>query len=115
MPPRAARVLLGGYAAESLGRLKTDQSPRSHSVVRRIDGLRAVLLEDALHGEVVPRSKIPQVLIRRHGIDNLYVEDLPDFWRLLYTLTRLDGERLVVIIEVVDHKAYSRWFPGRGR
>ncbi|HUZ79998.1 MAG TPA: hypothetical protein VMV28_05215 [Thermoplasmata archaeon] len=73
------------------------------------------MLEDALHGEVVPKSKIPQVLVRRHGIDNLYVEDPPDFWRLLYTLTRLDGERLVMIVELVDHTTYSRWFAGRGR
>lgn len=41
-------------------------------------------------------------------MDNLYVEDLPDFRRLMYTLTRLEGERLVVIIELVDHKSYSR-------
>jgi len=41
--------------------------------------------------------------------------DLPSFWRLLYTIVRDRGERYIVIVEIVDHRAYDRWFPGRGR
>jgi hypothetical protein len=68
-----------------------------------------------LHGEVVKRDRIPRSLREKHGLENLYVEDLPSFWRLLYTLVRDRGERYIVVIEIVDHEAYSKWFQGRAR
>lgn len=46
---------------------------------------------------------------------NLLVEDLPGFWRLIYTLVRDDRERTLVILEVVNHEEYDEWFPGRER
>ena len=60
------------------------------------------------------KDRIPLGLLRKYNLDNLYVEDLPSFWRLLYTVARDRGERFVVVIEIVDHDAYSKWFPGRG-
>lgn len=44
------------------------------------------MLKDCLHGEVVRKPSIPKNLKRTYGVENLYVEDLPSFWRLLYTV-----------------------------
>ena len=68
-----------------------------------------------MHGEVVRGSAIPPTLVRRYGLENLYVEDLPDFWRLLYTIVREAGRRVIVIVSITDHSAYTRWFPGGKR
>ena len=46
---------------------------------------------------------------------NLYVQGLPDFWRLLYTISRDWGERTVIVVEIVNHAQYDKWFPYRGR
>ncbi|MFZ0830357.1 MAG: hypothetical protein WCB18_03865 [Thermoplasmata archaeon] len=61
------------------------------------------------------KSSIPKILREKHGLTNLYVEDLPDFWRLLYTVVKLDAKRTIVVVEIVSHKDYSRWFSGRRR
>jgi hypothetical protein len=32
------------------------------------------------------KGAIPRNLKAAHGIDHLFVEDLPDYWRMLYTI-----------------------------
>ncbi len=59
------------------------------------------------------KDRIPRALREKHGLENLYVEDLPSFWRFLYTIVRDRGERYLVVVEIVDHGTYSKWFPGR--
>lgn len=111
---RARDVVLSPAAADSLHRLEQSPDRAPASIARRVRALRSVLLADCLHGEVVKKDRIPRVLRDRYGLENLYVEDLPSFWRLLYTIVRDRGERHIVVIEIVDHETYSRWFPGRG-
>jgi len=112
---RAKEVVLSSAASQALKGLEESSDPASASIARRVRALKPILLADCLHGEVVKKNRIPRALRDRHGLENLYVEDVPSFWRLLYTIVRDRGERYVVILEIVDHGAYSRWFPGRGR
>jgi hypothetical protein len=112
---RAKDIVLSSSASESLRDLESSPDPNSASIVRRIRVLRSILLADCLHGEVVKRDRIPKVLKDRHGLENLFVEDLPSFWRLLYTIVRDRGERYVVVVEIVDHQTYDGWLRGRGR
>ncbi len=72
-----------------------------------------VLKRDCLHGEVVRRGSIPRYFLAHYGAANLFVEDLPSFWRLVYTIAHHGGERYVLVLEIVDHPAYDRWFPGK--
>ncbi len=112
---RAKEIVLSPAAAEALEGLGESSEPPSASTARRIRSLKPILLADCLHGEVVKKDRIPKALRERHGLENLYVEDLPSFWRLLYTIVRDRGARYIIIVEIVDHETYSRWFPGRGR
>lgn len=111
----ATAVLLADPANEALVALEADSAPHAHAIARRVRALKAVLLEDCLHGEVVRKAAIPRSLRAEHGLENLNVEDLPNFWRLLYTVVRRAGRRVIVVLEIVSHKEYSRWFPGRNR
>lgn len=111
---RARDIVLSPSASESLGRLKQSPERTSASIARRVRALRSVLLADCLHGEVVKKDRIPRVLREQYGLENLFVADLPSFWRLLYTIVRDRGERYIVVVEIVDHRTYTRWFPGRG-
>jgi hypothetical protein len=109
----ASAVLLSESAAEALESLDNDSSPRARAIARRARALKPILLVDCLHGEVVRKDAIPKSLREEYGLTNLYVEDLPDFWRMLYTVVKQNGVRTIVVVEVVNHKTYSRWFPGR--
>src|SRR3989339_1378905 len=52
----------------------------------------------------VPKKLIPEIYIKRFGIRNLWKYDLPDGWRLLYTVTTPSQVEIVsVILEWFDH------------
>jgi len=112
---RAKDIVLSSSAAESLEELQTGSDPSSARIVRRIRALKPILLADCLHGEVVKGDRIPKALKDRHGLENLFVEDLPSFWRLRYSIVRDRGERYIVVVEIVDHPTYDHWFRGRHR
>ncbi|MDE1836723.1 MAG: hypothetical protein KGJ23_08905 [Euryarchaeota archaeon] len=92
-----------------------DTRPEAASVLRRVRDLKPILLRDALHGEVVRGKFIPSSLRLSYDLENLFVEDLPSYWRLLYTIVRFDGRKVVLILRIVDHATYDKWFPGRKR
>jgi len=115
MPLGAKEIILGDRAASALDELERSTDPTATSIAKRVRAYKKILLADCLHGEVVRKEQIPRALREAHGLSNLYIEDLPSFWRLLYTIVRDGGDRYIVIVEIVDHRAYSRWFPGRKR
>ena len=103
-----------GRKFDSLRRLERSPKPTSTSIARRVHALKPILLTDSLHGEVVKKDRIPRALWDEYGLENHYAENWPSFWRLLYTIVRDRGERYIVIVEIVNHETYSKWFPGRG-
>jgi hypothetical protein len=107
--------LVSPAAAASLTELEASSEKEAKSVARRARDLRKILLDDCLHGEVVRKAAIPRALAHRYGIENLFVADLPSFWRLLYTIVHEGSDRIIVVLEIVDHRRYDGWFPGRGR
>jgi hypothetical protein len=111
----ASAVLLSDRAGTALDALESSSSSEARAIARRARALKPILLVDCLHGDVVWKSAIPRALRARYGVENLYVEDLPTFWRLLYTIVKREGRRVVVVLEIVDHREYTRWFPGRKR
>ncbi len=115
MPLGAKEIILGKRAASALDELDRSTDPAAVSIAKRVRAYKRILLTDCLHGEVIGKEQIPRALREAHGLLNLYVEDLPSFWRLLYTIVRDGGNRFIVIVEIVDHRAYGRWFPGRKR
>ena len=109
----AKAIKLSDSASRALDLL--DRAGATRSISRRVRDLKPVLLADCLHGEVVRKRFIPRELREEYGVDNLYVEDLPEFWRLLYSIAHEGADRYILVLEIVDHRRYDRWFPGRGR
>ncbi len=107
---RAKEVVLSQDAYRGLKQLDQNPDPPSASIARRVRALKAVLLADCLYGEVVKKDRIPKDLGVKYGLENLYVVDLPSFWRLLYTIVRDRGRRYIIVVEIVDHETYDRWF-----
>lgn len=71
----------------------------------------ARIQKDAQWGEVIPAASIPAILRRRYGLTNLYCIDLAGFRRGFCTT---EG-RVVVMLDIVDHATYDRWFANRGK
>jgi len=67
--------------------------------------------ENVFCGIHVPKKLIPSEYIKKYGIDNLWKYDLPDGWRLIYSITTPNKVEIVsIILEWFDHKDYERRF-----
>jgi len=59
----------------------------------------------------IPKKLIPKEYILKYKINNLMKYDLPNSWRLIYSITTPNKvEILAVILEWFDHKKYERRF-----
>lgn len=66
---------------------------------------------NAFCGVQIPKKLIPKVYVQRFGITNLWKYDLPDGWRLVYTVTTPSKvEILSIILEWFDHPNYEKRF-----
>lgn len=52
----------------------------------------------------------PKEYVKKYEIDNLWKYDLPDGWRLVYTVKGNDLEIISIFIEWFDHKSYEKRF-----
>ena len=85
----------------------SDDDPIKKSIKRAIKDLQ----DNAFFGIQFPKKLIPKAYIQKYEITNLWKYDLPDGWRLVYSIiTPNKVEILAVILEWFDHKNYERKF-----
>ncbi|HUR69634.1 MAG TPA: hypothetical protein VM370_10340 [Candidatus Thermoplasmatota archaeon] len=102
-----ADVVLEGPAQKQF-----EKSPRA---IQADLGKRAKkLAQDPHFGQYIPIADVHNKATlkkweRRVGrVRNLYKLELSDGWRAIYTTGSRGADRVVMILEVVDHKAYER-------
>ena len=62
-------------------------------------------------GIKVQRELWPKIYVQKHSIDNLRKYDLPNGWRVIYTLRGSEVEIVAVILEWFStHKQYEKRF-----
>ena len=61
-------------------------------------------------GIEVPKRLIPKVYTQKYGINNLWKYDLPNAWRLVYSITGNEVEIIAILLEWFSHKDYERRF-----
>ena len=67
-------------------------------------------------GNPVAKNLIPKEYKIKYGVTNLFRIELPQFWRMLYTLTNGDTEIEIIafVLDVIDHKTYDKKFGYKG-
>ncbi len=84
-----------------------DDDPIKKGIIRAIKDLR----ENAFCGIHLPKRLIPVEYIKKYFVNNLWKYDLPNGWRLIYTVTPNNEVELIsAILEWFDHKDYERRF-----
>jgi len=58
----------------------------------------------------IPKKKWPKEYVREYKVTNLWKYDLPNGWRLIYTIKENEVDILSVIFEWFSHKKYERKF-----
>ena len=66
--------------------------------------------ENAFIGIQLPKRQIPKELTKKYGIDNLWKYNLPNAWRLIYSIARDEVTVISIVLEWESHKEYDRKF-----
>ena len=69
------------------------------------------LEENAFCGIQIPKKQIPKQYLKNYGIDNCWKYNLPNAWRLIYSVVDAGEIRVIsLVLEWHDHKNYERRF-----
>ncbi|KHO48137.1 MAG: hypothetical protein QT00_C0001G0150 [archaeon GW2011_AR5] len=86
---------------------KTESKMLHEFMLRAFDDLE----KDAFCGIQIPKNLIPKEYEKRYGkLNNLWKYNLPNAWRLIYTIKTEEVLVLSVVLEWMDHKNYERRF-----
>lgn len=84
-----------------------------NSIKQKIEFIKA----NPHYGKPISKNKIPREYKLKYGNINLFRVELPNFWRMLYTLT--EGETKIEIIafvlDIIDHPTYNKLFDYKKR
>jgi Txe/YoeB family toxin of Txe-Axe toxin-antitoxin module len=69
----------------------------------------AELKQNPTSGTKIPSALWPKQY-RKLGVTNLWKHDLPDAWRLIYTIAEDEIMIVSIILEWFDHKEYEKRF-----
>lgn len=65
---------------------------------------------NAFCGIQIPKRLIPKLYFQKYNIHNLWKYDLPNAWRLLYSIESSGVMVISIVIDWMDHKDYERKF-----
>ena len=111
---KSIKVILSPEAEEVYKHLNAEaqKSKVERSILAAVDAKVGLIKSNPHYGTPIAKKLIPKEYIKQYGITNLFRVELPNFWRMLYTLT--DGESEIEIIafvlEIADHKSYDKKF-----
>jgi len=85
----------------------TENDPTKKALIKAIKDIK----ENCYCGRNVKKKLIPKKLVEKHGINSLWIYNLPSAWRLLYSLTNSgEIELIAVVLDWMSHKDYERLF-----
>jgi Txe/YoeB family toxin of Txe-Axe toxin-antitoxin module len=90
----------------SLKQGKFEDKQLYNFINRAIDDIK----ERPFCGIKIPKKLWPKTYVKKYKITNLWKYDLPNSWRLLYTIETNEIRILSIILEWMTHKEYERRF-----
>lgn len=92
-------------------------SKTENTILKAINKKVELIKVNPHYGNPLSKKLIPQEYKDKYEITNLFRVELPDYWRMLYTLT--DGESKIEIIafvlDIIDHGKYDKKFGYKGK
>ena len=93
-------------AYDKLAGGKTEDKNLHDFLNRAFDDLK----QNPFVGIKIPKNVWPQEYVQKYAINNLWKYDLPNGWRLVYTIRGVEVEIVSIVLEWFDHKDYERRF-----
>ncbi len=86
------------------------ESSFHQSLLRSINRAVELLKKNPFAGNQIPKRQIPKKYLIKYEADNVWRIEIANHWRLIYTITGNKIEIISFIMDIFDHKKYSRVF-----
>ena len=90
-------------------------SSKDITLLNAINRLFDVIVNNPFYGENAKKDLIPKEYRQKYDADNLFIADLPDYWRMIYTLESDEIEIIAFVLDIIDHDQYNKKFKFRKR
>ena len=89
-----------------------DSLPKENNIRKRVQQVIDNLEKNQKMGVHIKRRDIPQYYTRKHSIPVLYLVDLPQYYRLAYTMIKFEikDELYALMLELMTHDQYNKRF-----
>ena|SRR4030067_1633350 len=101
--------------AEEVYKYLNEHAPKSKTermILSALDKKIKIIKVNFHYGEAVSKKLIPEEYKKKYNVKNLFRVELPNFWRMLYTLTDSESkiEIIAFVLDVIDHDKYNKKF-----
>ena len=93
-------------AFKKLNRGKYEEERLYEWILRAFNDLKG----NPFCGIQIPRRLMPKYYIQKYNVKNLWKYNLPDAWRLMYSIETNQISIISIVLEWLDHKEYERRF-----
>ena len=90
-------------------------SSKDVTLLNAINRLFDVIVNNPFYGENAKKYLIPKEYRQKYDADNLFIADLPDYWRMIYTLESDEIEIIAFVLDIIDHDQYDKKFKFKKR
>lgn len=108
---KLVRVVLSPEAEEVYRHLneQASNSKIERSILKAVNKKSELIKANPHYGDPISHGLIPKEFIEKYGITNLFRVELPNFWRMLYTLTNNDTKIEIVafVLDISSHAGYD--------
>lgn len=88
-----------------------DKLDESDEIKKWINRAKKDIQKNAFCGIPIPKRLIPKTYIQKYSVTNLWKYDLPDGWRLVYSITTPNKIEIIsIILEWFNHPDYEKRF-----
>ena len=108
-------------AYERLNRMIGEQKNKGKTTSEEIKLWKGIqrsfdlIQENPFYGRNAKKKQIPIYYLDKYDIKNLFIVDLPLFWRMIYSLESDKIEIIAFVLDIFNHKDYNKRFGFKGK
>jgi len=101
--------------AEEVYKYLNEQAPKSkreRMILNAVNNKVELIKTNHHYGNPIAKKLIPSEYQLKYSVTNLFRVELPNFWRMLYTLTDSETEIEIIafVLDLIDHDQYDKRF-----
>ncbi len=111
---KKVRVILSPEAEEVYKYLnrQATESKTERTILKAVNNKIELIKTNIHYGNPISKDKIPKEYKEKYGITNLFRVELPNYWRMLYSLTDSETkiEIIAFVLDIISHPIYDKKF-----